>query len=964
MSLSDPAYDGYRNGILKALRNGISHERIRFCAFQDGDIPDINQLKGFLQFGAQYCFPNVDQTPPPKITPDEWFSIFDQVIASLENESNPVIGTEKSTTFQPSDDPDSCWMRYQWKLRNEKRYSKESVDSIRDSCVKIMRRLVDDSIANNNEAVKGLVVGNVQSGKTGSMAGVIAMAADAGYNFFIVLSGIIENLRQQTEERLIRDLSKVVSGNTYELDPKLRYSWFPLSHPEPNTDCPQLTSLPLAKESRERYLTVCLKQSNRLRSLIAYLQQNPNCTKNLKILVIDDECDQGSVNGANIDENEKSALYQLITGICNHEKIKGSYRSHKWRQNLCAGEPYKAINYIAYTATPYATLLNDARRESLFPRDFIVQLRPSKIYIGGRMFFGDAEGVPDSGFPGHPYLNRIGDEEVSSITRIQNGDLDSLPTELTKAIQWFLATAAILRVRGKENRKHNPVSMLIHTAPYTADHARLGELVERYLKDISSPFAEYGNHLMRLPVLQEIKIVYEEQCAKLSPEVFHTRYPWYGEPETPAIVDYPKFEALEPTLVDMLSYGPKHINIDEDLEFTYSPGIHFCIDNSKNNGVQNPDENGSGQYLRIKYPSPEDDTLGFEPLFIVIGGNTLARGLTLEGLTTTYFSRQVDQIDTLQQMGRFFGYRQGYELLPRIWISDAMRVNFRSAFLTDEGVRRQLEEMSEDFQLEDLRILVSVPKNGVRVTASNKSQNAVLVPALSGQKRELMQFSCNPETQRHNEMLMLSFIASLGAMQKGVAYGRNNYYATGVSWSAIRDTIAKYRFVGEVNLFPSIVAKYVDTHLCGMPWTVVFAGRSPHSDSNNNIRWNDGQKECVIGKNFRASFFRPDDNGGRLSFQSTTSATDLLTDIDPCIDCPPGTPPFVSSENVLAYRAKASVYGKGKTPVFLVTCINALDEQNKPVQGDLFGFSFGFPFLPNDEAAREMDAMFVGNLEE
>ena len=63
-------------------------------------------------------------------------------------------------------------------------------------------------------------------------------------------------------------------------------------------------------------------------------------------------------------------------------------------------------------------------------------------------------------------------------------------------------------------------------------------------------------------------------------------------------------------------------------------------------------------------------------VFIVVGGNILSRGLTLEGLVTSFFIRTSSAYDTLLQMGRWFGYRRGYGDLPRIWMTDELKGYF------------------------------------------------------------------------------------------------------------------------------------------------------------------------------------------------------------------------------------------------------------------------------------------------
>ena len=122
-----------------------------------------------------------------------------------------------------------------------------------------------------------------------------------------------------------------------------------------------------------------------------------------------------------------------------------------------------------------------------------------------------------------------------------------------------------------------------------------------------------------------------------------------------------------------------HIPIGEEGQPLYHKGIHMVIDNS---GVKADD-----QIVRLVYPKNE---LPVAPSFIVIGGNTLARGLTLEGLTTTFFLRTTSQADTLMQMGRWFGYRKGYEILPRVWLEYTALERYRFLAQMNEELRDEI----------------------------------------------------------------------------------------------------------------------------------------------------------------------------------------------------------------------------------------------------------------------------------
>lgn len=290
------------------------------------------------------------------------------------------------------DDENSSWQLYRKKLLLNG-FKEETVDEIERTTHKILKRLSDDTT--DSEPIKGLVVGNVQSGKTANMAALMAMAADWGWNMFIVLSGTIENLRIQTQNRLFNDLNQ--QGTLW---------WRPLQHLSKNVDISQKAqSLHFDINSKERYFTVCLKNSSRLKKFIQWAQADKNQQRKMKILVIDDEADQASINTKKIDRDERNKINGLICALVNGKNEKGEDIDSK----------YRAMNYIGYTATPYANILNEAGRESLYPRNFITTLAVSKEYFGPQQIFGYYGDAVD--FNGLDIVRTIDNAELEKIKK-------------------------------------------------------------------------------------------------------------------------------------------------------------------------------------------------------------------------------------------------------------------------------------------------------------------------------------------------------------------------------------------------------------------------------------------------------------------------------------------------------------------------------------------------------------------
>ena len=370
---------------------------------------EFNDIKAFVDLAAK-------NTPKEELSYDSFENTLKMMFSSFEEESDENLRDvwdffveqyfenhkeidivkigENKAKIQTPEDAGSSWKIYENKLV-ENQWTAESINDLRESSKLIVSYLSPD--IKSNGTTKGLVIGNVQSGKTANMAGVISLAADYGYNFFIVLSGTIENLRKQTSNRLFNDLNG--SGNL---------NWQIVERPSVRNSTAQdnISNFLLSENDRSRYLTVCLKNKARLEQLKRWLFSDANKAKQLKILIIDDEADQASVNTNDIELGERTAINRLITELVNSQKVK-------------------AMNYIAYTATPYANILNETSLDSLYPKDFIVVLPQSPDYIGPSEIFGNIE--PEE-YPRIDIVKEISTEEAEQIRNYQkNGELTTPP---------------------------------------------------------------------------------------------------------------------------------------------------------------------------------------------------------------------------------------------------------------------------------------------------------------------------------------------------------------------------------------------------------------------------------------------------------------------------------------------------------------------------------------------------------
>ena len=200
-------------------------------------------------------------------------------------------------------------------------------------------------------------------------------------------------------------------------------------------------------------------------------------------------------------------------------------------------------------------------------------------------------------------------------------------------------------------------------------------------------------------------------------------YPDYGR-LAKVNPNFPDFEEIEPEIKLLLS-NVENIMMGEDKQPEYHEnGIHLCVDNCKANKFAE-----DGTVLRVVYPTSDQlKAMNKAPVFIVMGGNTLSRGLTIDGLVCTYFARSSNQADTLMQMARWFGYRSGYELLQRIWMPLDVRKKFELMEEIDEKLKAEFEDFMEKGRSPAQfgpKIMSSAKIAKFLLTSKNKAQNMV-----------------------------------------------------------------------------------------------------------------------------------------------------------------------------------------------------------------------------------------------
>lgn len=451
---------------------------------------------------------------------------------------------------------------------------------------------------------RGLVLGYVQSGKTTSFLSLIAKAADAGYRFFIILTGITNNLRKQTQLRIEEDLINVTP------------QWQKLTNADDDfSDLHTQNAATILSSTENKVIAVVKKNGSVLKKLNRFLNAGGVATKNCPILIIDDEADQASINVGDRAKNEQSTINAQIKRLVKNPKVA----------------------YVAYTATPFANILiNPNDTEDLYPRDFIHVLPKPNGYYGTESIFGreplsgeSDEDVDD----GLPITRTIPEDESKALqprARQKEEEWELyVPQSLNQAMTWFILASAARRARN-QGGKHS--SMLVHTSVRAAVHEETKYLIDGELNSFKAKYA-------RGALTEKLREIWEREST---------------------MVPASDFDLAELTFEEVNAFVPEVL--DE---------IRVVFDNQRSND-------------RLVYDDEKPSTV------IACGGNTLARGLTLEGLVVSYFVRNSSAYDTLLQMGRWFGFRPGYADLTRIWLTDELLTWFRDLSGVESDLRQEL----------------------------------------------------------------------------------------------------------------------------------------------------------------------------------------------------------------------------------------------------------------------------------
>lgn len=652
-----------------------------------GKEPQYEEIDSYIDWGLKMVPVDLDEV--------------DRALIFHAVESEQAIKHTKGVCiFDDYDDPhnwydraeiedEHFWRLYSRYLTEESSLDEKSINLLGNKTLpEIMNCLCDPKEEHEGRFWKrGLVIGDVQSGKTATYSGLICKAIDAGYKVVILLAGITENLRQQTQERIDYGIvgreikkddetkienTKIVGVGKYKLpkDPCV------FSYTTQSTDfVGQKHSIIVSLDGHNSaVLFVVKKNVSVLSKLYKWLKDNnynrlEECV-NAPLLLIDDEADNASVNTSK-DETNPTRTNAIIRKICSL---------------------FKTASYVGFTATPFANVFIDPdsvdamKKADLFPEHFIYTLPTPSSYIGAQQIFDVGSKYyrniryiadidePDYTDPDWIAWSREHIDELNAGTFYYRHKKEwdgILPNSLRESMYCFFMANVIRDLRGQSTA---PRSMLVNMSRFVKVQNVIKDEVEQIYEEFKSivekDFSDNPSKNVSLPLFIELK------------RLWHKHYSFVSDISFERVINKENlFNAI------------KDINV-------------VVVNGLKSSGKLDYKKNPS---LRV----------------IAVGGLALSRGLTLEGLLTSYFYRNTATFDVLMQMGRWFGYRKGYEDIFQIWTSEESARWYDEISKASEDLKDDLKEMfAQRLTPKDFGIKVRDNCVELQITASNKMRTS------------------------------------------------------------------------------------------------------------------------------------------------------------------------------------------------------------------------------------------------
>ncbi|MGH3086932.1 MAG: Z1 domain-containing protein [Rubrobacteraceae bacterium] len=677
----------------------------------------------------------------------------------------------------------------------------DAVPEINGASNKVVAQLANPNI---HELKKlGLVLGYVQSGKTANFTAVMAKAADRGYGLFIVLSGIHNNLREQTQVRVEKDLDFAGGG------------WVGLTTGDAdfvNSNTHRGASL---LGSQKPVGIVIKKNGSRLESLRDWLRETPvDVLRRTPVLLLDDEADQATPNSA-AGRQDRSAINGLVKEIWNL---------------------IQTGTYVGYTATPFANIFMDPDGSDLYPSNFIINLPRPDEYFGAERLFGreplSDDDEPDSGLD---MIREISEVEAATLRPPSDTDARDAfdpapPVSLRRATEWFIVATAIRRARGHDDHS----SMLIHTTHYSAPHFKMRNRVQRLCSDIQAAWGRGDQSVLTA--------AYQRENARAASCASEPMPPW--------------------------DHVAEHISVTLG-------DVRVIVDNGMSDD-------------RLDYNRRDEAGNLKREVVIAVGGGTLSRGLTLEGLMVSYFTRTSNTYDTLLQMGRWFGYRPGYEDLPRIWLQPSLADEYRFLALVEAEIRAEIADMElQRLTPRDVGVRVREHPGRLAIVARNKMGAARLVRvAYAGERMQTFIFDRAKETATTNLSAVREFISRCGTESEFThTESPPRWRASHASAGSVCTLLEDYQFHrDQASMRSDFMAGWIRQSAPDSPWnvTVISTARTARDDAGQVVDL--GGLDLGFGM-VRAVNRAPlkESASGTANIKSLLNHQDWFADLDPAV---------------------------------------------------------------------------------
>lgn len=607
-------------------------------------------------------------------------------------------------------------------------------------------------------ARRGLVIGDVQSGKTANYLAIFNKAADAGYKIIILFGGHTDKLRRQTQERVDEgfvgrdskaisakrpgDFKKATIGVGHHVGFRPATS---LTTWATDFSTQQLKGINLDAEAVNGPVIFVIKKNKKIiENLITWLEGQGDGGGDgklrLPMLLLDDEADYASIN-TNDEDKDPTAINKAI-------------------RDLMA--VFARNSYVGFTATPFANVFIDPEHEQdLFPRDYVLTLESPSNYFGPEAMFEHTEGS-------EAFL--VGNDDASAwlpYPHKGNANVGPLPASLLDSVAAFFVANAIRDLRDQHSA---PRTMMINVSRFNNVQAQVFEQVSEIVSD------------WRRKLRQGVG---EEVLARLE-RVFIDNYSHAGT-----------------------SWEQLRMVLDSSIET-----VVVKLVNSKTTNSDDWDVTYRSDRARV----------------IAVGGDVLSRGLTLEGLVISYFRRKSVAYDTLMQMGRWFGYREGYRDLCKLWIDPEVASWYDFIALATTELRDQISRMRalgqtpKQFGLAVRRH----PSSALVATALNKRRTASVARQISLRDKsfETVRFSDKREVNLSNLNATRDLVTELQATRKSETSRTGNHWWQDVDANVVVRYLENFQTATQDLLFSDqIIAKHVrETRFPWMKtWDIVIA---------------------------------------------------------------------------------------------------------------------------------------------